>query len=44
MFEIKYNLYLDNVWFDSLYGTDYYYDKSVFFLLGQDNSSSYIRF
>ena len=34
MFGCKYKIYLDNIYFDSLYGTDYYYDKSNFFAHG----------
>ncbi len=34
MFEIRYKVYFDNVWFDSFYGTDYYDDKRVFFSSG----------
>ncbi len=34
MSDCKYKVYLDNIWFDSLYGADYYQDKSNFFAHG----------
>ena len=30
----RYKVFLDDIWFDSLYGTDYYYDKPNFFAHG----------
>lgn len=34
MFDCKYKVHLNNIWFDSLYGADYYNDKSNFFAHG----------
>jgi hypothetical protein len=34
MFERRYNIFFDDIWFDSLYGADYYLDKPNFFAHG----------
>lgn len=34
MFAYKFKVYINDVWFDSLFGTDYYYDKRNFFVSG----------
>lgn len=34
MFTYKFKIYINNIWFDSLYGVDYYYDKRIFFTSG----------
>lgn len=34
MSDRKYQVYLDDIWFDSLYGADYYNDKPNFFAHG----------
>ena len=34
MSDRQYKVYLSEIYFDSLYGTDYYYDKSNFFAYG----------
>ncbi|MGI8786258.1 MAG: hypothetical protein ACR2HG_00670 [Pyrinomonadaceae bacterium] len=34
MFSYKYKVFLNDIWFDSLYGVDYYYDKPNFFAHG----------
>lgn len=34
MFNPQYKLYINNVWFESLFPTSYYYDKRIFFTTG----------
>lgn len=34
MFAYKFKIYINNIWFDSIYGVDYYYDRRVFFASG----------
>lgn len=34
MVEIKYKVFLGDIWFESLYGADYYNDKPIFFAHG----------
>lgn len=34
MFNPQFKLYINNVWFESLFPTNYYYDKKVFFSTG----------
>ena len=34
MFDCKYKVYINGLWFDALYGADYYDDKRMFYASG----------